>query len=134
MKTVFNRIFPYLLVGLFVYQLASVGLPISFPDGVIPIVGPKSGPRLVVTITESGEATPKRDGLLAQLQNDTDWGKSQYFAYEANHAQAKPYPGKGLHIYELKEPGKRGETPLFTGPLPETKEQVLQAWRDTHGE
>ncbi|QDU75451.1 hypothetical protein Pan97_24830 [Bremerella volcania] len=131
MREVINRVVPLVMVALIVWHVATRG----FPAFDLNVFGPVDGPRAVVTITESSTATPQRDALLAQLQNDTDWGTSIYRAYEANHAAAatftEAYPGDGLHIGTLTGDGKLGEI-LFSGPLPPTKQEVLQQW-NKHG-
>lgn len=131
MREVINRVVPLLIVSLAVWHVATQGLPTIDTH----IVQPADGPRAIVTVTESSAATPKRDALLAQLQNDTDWGDSLYRAYENDHAAAatfiQAYPGDSLHIGTLTPDGKLDQL-LYSGPLPPTKQEVLDHWHQ-HG-
>jgi len=133
MREVINRVVPLVMVGLAVWHAATQGLP----NLDITIAGPVDGPRAVVTVTESGMATPQRDALLAQLQNDTDWGASIYRAYEADHTAAVPFieafPGDSLHIGTLTADGKLGRL-LYSGPLPATKSEVIDQWNQHGGQ
>ncbi len=133
MREVINRVVPLIMVGIAVWHVATSGLP----TWNIPVIGPADGPRAVVTVTESSAATPSRDALLAQLQTDTDWGSSLYRAYEANHAAASTFtqahPADSLHIGTLTPDGKLDQL-LFSGPLPETKQECLDTWKQYGGE
>lgn len=130
MREVINRVVPLLMVALAVWHVATQGLP------SMSVIGPVDGPRAVVTVTESSTATPQRDALLAQLQNDTKWGTSVYRAYEANHAAAEVFtqahPGDSLHIGTLTADGKLGQL-LYSGPLPQTKPEVIAQWNQYGG-
>ncbi|PQO33310.1 hypothetical protein C5Y96_10690 [Blastopirellula marina] len=131
MREVVNRVVPPIMACLVVWHVATHGLP-SLDSNLL---APTAGPRAVVTVTESSTATPNRDALLAQLQNDTAWGSSVYRAYEANHTAAasftEAYPGDSLHIGTLTPEGKLARL-LYSGPLPQTKQQVLDLWKQ-HG-
>ncbi|MBA2116803.1 hypothetical protein [Bremerella alba] len=131
MREVINRVVPMLMVALIVWHVATNGFPRL--DQIM--IEPTSGPRAVVTVTESSTATPQRDALLAQLQTDTDWGTSVYRAYEADHPAAEAFtqahPGSSLHIGTLTTDGKLNQL-LYSGPLPPTKQQVLDQWNQ-HG-
>lgn len=133
MREVVNRVVPLFMVAFSVWHVATNG----FPSIDTHVLGPAAGPRAVVTVTESGTATPKRDALLAQLQNDTSWGSSIYRAYEANHAAAVPftqaYPGDSLHIGTLTPEGKL-EKLLYSGPLPPAQTQVIDLWKQHGGQ
>ena len=133
MREVINRVVPLVMVAISVWHVATQGLP----TWDIPTIGPANGPRAVVTVTESSTATPKRDALLAQLQTDTNWGGSVYRAYETNHAAASTFtqahPADSLHIGTLTPDGKLDQL-LFSGPLPETKQEVLDTWKHHGGE
>ncbi|MEW4564702.1 hypothetical protein AB1K70_19335 [Bremerella sp. JC770] len=134
MREVINRMVPLVMVGLVVWHIATQGFPTL---GITTIAGPIDGPRAVVTVTESSTATPQRDALLAQLQNDTAWGTSVYRAYEADHAAAAPfveaYLGDSLHIGTLTTDGKLGQL-LYSGPLPSTKSEVIDRWNQHGGQ
>jgi len=131
MREVVNRVVPLVMVALVVWHVATQGLP-AFE---VNWFGPADGPRAVITVTESGTATPKRDALLAQLRSDTDWGGSVYRAYEADHAAAESFvaahSGDSLHIGTLTEEGKLKQL-LYSGPLPNTREEVINTWQQ-HG-
>lgn len=106
-------------------------------DSVLPIVGPSNGPRAVVTIAESANATPERGAMLAELRNSTDWGDSIYRFYETDEAAAKKfveaYPsGDSVHIGTLID-GKLGEL-LYSGPLPNEASKVVELWKENGGE
>lgn len=131
MREVINRVVPLVMVAIAAWHVATQGLPAIDIDVSTPV----DGPRAVVTITESSTATPARDGLLAQLQTNTNWGTSVYRAYEADHAAAAPfieaYPGDSLHIGTLSPDGKLDQL-LYSGPLPQTKQAVIDQWTQ-HG-
>lgn len=131
MKDVINRVVPLVMVAIAVWHVAIHGVPTLDLN----VIKPSDGPRAVVTITESSTATPSRDALLAELQNNTDWGTSIYRAYEADHAAAAAFvearPGDSLHIGTLTSDGKLDQL-LDSGPLPQTKQEVINQWKQ-HG-
>ena len=105
-------------------------------DGVPSIIGPSEGPRAVVSIAESGNASPSRDAVLAELRS-TNWGKSTYRQYDPDHAAAKTftdaYPGDGFHIGTLNSDGKLDEL-LYSGELPKSKAEAIELWKEHRGE
>lgn len=110
----------------------------QFGGGVPSIIGPGKGPRVIVTVTESGQATPARDAVLAELRTSTNWGQSAYINYETtSHEAAKPFvekrAGDSLHIGTMTSDGKFGDF-LYSGPLPPAASEVVATWKEHGGE
>jgi hypothetical protein len=101
------------------------------------ILAPATGPRAVVVVAESADATPARDSMLLDLRQ-RDWGKSIYRKYDPDHAGASQYTEHqsppALHIGVLGSDGKSITRLIYSGPLPSSADEVVKQWKEAGGE